>query len=101
LFAFLGDTTAKVFETAPQILEYPVIIVECTHFADDQYSAAANGGHTHWSDLKEIVRQHPQITFVLIHFSIRYKRSEIVAFFKPIQETIKNIVVWVEETDEI
>jgi ribonuclease Z len=35
LFAFLGDTTHKVFDMNPKLLSYPIIIIECTFLLDD------------------------------------------------------------------
>jgi len=99
LFAFLGDTTTKVFETSKELFDYPVVIVECTLFEDEHYSASQFGGHTHWKDLSTYVTSHPKTIFVLIHFSMRYRKSEIIEFFKPIQETLKNIVVLVDKPE--
>lgn len=49
LFAFLGDTTDKVFQDyGEQLLRYPVIFVECTFFTPDHKEAAAGSLHNHW-----------------------------------------------------
>jgi ribonuclease Z len=95
LFAFLGDTTPDVFKSgshsAKVLLEQmPVIICECT-FLDGEQSN--NKGHTHWNGLKPIIEQHPHITFVLIHFSLKHKRDEIVDFFA--NQSLKNVIPFV------
>jgi ribonuclease Z len=95
LFTFLGDTTPAVFtsgsHSAKVLLEQmPVIICECT-FLDDEQSN--DKGHTHWNGLKPIIEQHPHITFILIHFSLKHKRNEIVDFFA--NQSLKNIIPFI------
>eukprot|EP01119_Soliformovum_irregulare_P003023 TRINITY_DN13303_c0_g1_i1.p1 TRINITY_DN13303_c0_g1~~TRINITY_DN13303_c0_g1_i1.p1 ORF type:complete len:292 (+),score=61.21 TRINITY_DN13303_c0_g1_i1:49-924(+) len=96
MFVFLGDTTTKVFEMHPSILEYPVVIVECTILHSDHKDSAPKSGHVYWGDLEPIVASHPQTTFVLIHFSMRYTRKNVAEFFEPIKERLPNIHVWLE-----
>ena len=99
LFAFLGDTTPAVFapgsHSAQVLLErMPVVICECT-FLDGEQSDEK--GHTHWSGIKPIIEQHPDVTFVLIHFSMKHKREEIQRFFE--NQALKNVIpfIWYEE----
>jgi ribonuclease Z len=95
LFAFLGDTTPDVFapgsNSAKVLLDQmPVIICECT-FLDGEQSDTK--GHTHWNGLKPIIEQHPHITFVLIHFSLKHKRNEIETFFA--NQSLKNVIPFI------
>jgi ribonuclease Z len=95
LFAFLGDTTPDVFapgsNSAKVLLDQmPVIICECT-FLDGEQSNTK--GHTHWNGLKPIIEQHPHITFVLIHFSLKHKRNEIETFFA--NQSLKNVIPFI------
>lgn len=95
LFAFLGDTTPDVFksgsDSAKLLLEQmPAIICECTFLEGEQ---SDDKGHTHWNGLKSIIEQHPHITFILIHFSLKYKRTEILEFFA--NQPLKNIIPFV------
>jgi len=95
-FAFLGDTTHKVFETSPEILEYPVVIVECTFLLDEHVSAAEPSGHMHWKFLSEIAGKHKKTTFVLIHWSMRYKVEDIRKFFNDLPGGCpSNIYPWI------
>lgn len=87
LFAFLGDTLPTVFEKYPVLFTFPHIITECTFLHGEQ---AESKGHTHWSGLKPIVEQHPEVNFVLIHWSCSHKNEEIVEFFK--KEGLKNVI---------
>ena len=81
LFAFLGDTRPDVFARSPWLLDYPVVVTECTFLDDDQLERARRIGHTVWSELRPIVEANPATTFVLTHFSLRHSDPEIVAFF--------------------
>ena len=42
---------------------------------------ARSRGHMHWDELEPIVKEHPEITFILIHFSRSYKEEEIIEHF--------------------
>ena len=70
--AFLCDTTPKVFQLHPELLDFSVIIVECTFVGDETYELAHTSKHTHWNDLKPIVEQNHDVLFILTHFSMRY-----------------------------
>lgn len=89
-FAYLGDTTHHVFYTEknakicnPNIEKYGTIFVECTflHDTPDEIKHAKKKKHMHWNNLKPYIVTHPDITFVLGHFSTRYKPSDIRTFF--------------------
>jgi len=99
LFVFLGDTTAIIFKLHPEILKFPMIIIECTFFTEGQEKLAEESYHIHWNYIKDIVYSNPQIVFILTHFSLRYKSEEIISFFKALEDNtekpLKNIVVWV------
>ena len=68
---FCGDTTAKIFRRNPDILSYDSIIVECTFFEDDELDTARERKHMHWSDLKEVIIENPNVNFYLIHISTK------------------------------
>jgi ribonuclease Z len=92
LFAFVGDTHARVFETTPWLFDYPTIITECTFLDDGERERAERVGHTLWSQLRPTIEAHPDHTFVLIHFSLRYSDREVLEFFE--REGLANVVVW-------
>ena len=91
--AYVCDTSIKVFDINPTILEYPVIFIECTFLSDDEIQNAIDTKHIHWSQLKPIVVANPNITFVLFHFSQRYRDIEIDEFFSKESE-LRNIFWW-------
>lgn len=94
--AYVCDTSISFFENNKGVLDYKVIFVECTYFSPGEESLAKENRHIHWKSLKKYVIDYPDITFVLFHFSQRYRDEEILDFFqKEMEETgIKNIYCW-------
>jgi ribonuclease Z len=92
--AFLGDTTSDIFKNKnSELLKTPVIMIECTAINDKiSVETARSRGHMHWDELEPIVKEHPEITFILIHFSRSYKEEEIIEHFK--NQGYSNIVMW-------
>jgi ribonuclease Z len=107
MFAFMGDTTTKFYaehgdlekEGKENIFRYPLIITECTFLGtrEDDSERAEKTKHTLWTHLKPFVESHPNVTFVLIHFSHRYGEKEIREFFA--KENLVNVVPFVEAED--
>ncbi|KAH3756075.1 beta-lactamase superfamily domain [Pelomyxa schiedti] len=109
IICFLGDTHhsallaagLRVDATAPKVglSLYPVIVVECSYFLKENSDSAESAKHIHWDALLPFVLANPEITFVLIHFSLRYSDTEIAEFFKAAcaEHHITNIVVWLDE----
>ena len=94
-FVYIGDTTERVFELNPDLFEYKSIIIECTFLEDDDLEQAQMTKHCHWRTLRPIIEAHPEIQFVLYHFSMRYKPQEIVDFFKEGGENyLSNVHPW-------
>lgn len=91
-FTFICDTSIKVFDMNPTILDYPVIFIECTFVLDEELENAHKTKHIHWSQLKPYVENNPQITFILFHFSKRYTENQLDSFFKA--ENMKNLRWW-------
>ena len=92
----MGDTTDKVFESSPELFEYPVVVVECTFLWDEHEEAAGPSGHMHWKSIKRVAEQHINTTFVLIHFSMRYSLDDIFNFFKDMAGGCpKNVYPWI------
>lgn len=88
-FCYLGDTTHHVFYidkncTMPNenLEKYGTIIVECTFLYPDDLRQAKKTKHMHWDNLRPYILSHPNINFVLYHFSAKYKPQKITDFFK-------------------
>jgi ribonuclease Z len=99
LIAYIGDTTIKVLEDInnKNVFNYPYIIIESTFILPDQIDLAIKNKHIHWQQLIPYVVNHPEITFILIHFSPRYRDQEIIDFFENEKKklNITNIKAWV------
>jgi ribonuclease Z len=100
LFMFLGDTDIETFNVnnANGAIQYILkgwkyVFVECSFLELDDIEKAINKKHMHWQHLKNIVIAYPDVTFILMHFSARYKYDDIVNFFKvaTVEENITNI----------
>lgn len=90
LFAFLGDTTPRVYTQHPELLDFPVVIAECTFLEHPE--RAAKTGHTSWLELEAIVAANPKTLFVLIHHSLRHEPEDLLALVEA--AGIENVVVW-------
>jgi ribonuclease Z len=76
-----------------EIFKYKTIIIECTFFEPDDLQQALDTRHLHWFHLEEIIKTHPDNTFILIHPSRRYKPDKIKQFFN--LQPYKNMKFWV------
>jgi len=97
---FIWDTTIEIF-TEKRILNYPIIMIECTFLYADDLEQSKKKKHIHWLDLRPFVINNPDILFVLVHFSLRYKIQEIIDFFnkEKITKNINNVKPWVYLSD--
>lgn len=92
IFCYLGDTSCKVLEE-PSLEKYKTIMIECTFILEEDLQQAEDTQHMHLNQLQPYVLSHPENTFVLYHFSQRYKAAEILAFFDKL--AIENVVPWI------
>lgn len=91
-FCYLGDTFITVFNKNNDIFKYKYVAIECTFIHDNEIEQANKTKHILWSSLKPYITKYINTTFILYHFSQRYKREEITEFFKG--ENMSNIIVW-------
>lgn len=91
-FFFSGDTTHELFEQSPKILSYPNIIIECSFVFEEDLTHAQEKKHMGWPNLKPYVQSNPGITWVLTHFSQKYKKAQIEEFFE--SENVPNVKLW-------
>lgn len=99
IFCFICDTSIKVFDDNPFIFDYSTIFIECTFIREGEEELATKKNHIHWNQLKPYVKEHPDITFMLFHFSLKYKDEEIEEVmeveFK--NEGINNVDLWLSD----
>lgn len=87
------------------IFQCSTIVVECSFVAVGMGEAEAEAqacarGHVAWSQLRPVVESHPDIQFVLVHFSERYTDGELRIFFATASSTggsLSNILLWLDE----
>jgi ribonuclease Z len=89
---FLGDTSPQILHDV-KIEKYKNLMIECTFIEDEDIEQAIKTHHMHWIWLKPYILSHPNILFILYHFSKRYKRSYLEEFFK--KESLDNIIAWI------
>jgi ribonuclease Z len=94
IMLFLGDTSRDILREE-KLERYPVIMMECTFIDPEDEANAEKTKHMHWSHLSPYISKHPNTTFILYHFSQRYKPSEIKAHFDKVAMT--NVVPWISE----
>jgi len=75
------------------------IIIECTFIDDEHKQEAHETKHMLWSNLKPFILAFPNTHFILCHFSMRYKYSYIIDFFK--KENIANVTPVIYDYDII
>ena len=101
LISFLCDTSIKGLEKALAngVNECPNTIVECTYLKKEHFEYSGKNKHIHWIDIKKIIINNPGKRFILIHFSQRYKNSDIQEFFSnefANWEGDYNVLIWLD-----
>jgi ribonuclease Z len=91
-YCFLGDTSVEIFNNIEILIKYKTIMVECTFIEDSELNNAIETAHMHWLQLKPFVINNPNNTFILFHFSQRYKKKFVEDFF--VSENCPNVIVW-------
>jgi ribonuclease Z len=81
ILLYLGDTHISFFDKYTDIFDYKVMITECSFLMSDEIDMANDKMHVHWEKLEPYIRDHPNVKFILTHFSMRYKIDEIIEFF--------------------
>ena len=89
IIIYTGDTTSEVFNNELFTLyTFPYIITECT-FIDDLENADLSERANNYS---WIIKMN-KTTFILTHFSTRYKLTDIINFFsKDMPKNIRHII---------
>jgi len=101
LLFYSGDTTIELLRTRhAEILPlYRVLIHEVTFFgapSDALDQSAQRKGHTHYAQLHPFICAFPQTTFICVHWSLRYSKDDILAFFRDQYGGVpSNVVLWV------
>ena len=95
-FCYLGDTSHEILNDT-RLEKYSTLMIECTFIYEEEHDNAILTKHMYWGYLKPYVIAHPNINFILYHFSQRYKPEQIKEFFRKETEenSIENIKIWI------
>lgn len=78
--AIMGDTRIDPLYEIPEILDWPVIVIECTNYDPEPHRVQMyrKYGHLSWIEIKDIIQKNPDNYFHLIHpsskLSVKQKR---------------------------
>lgn len=79
---FSGDTRIEFLDAAPWVKKSKHLIMEVTYFDDARsVEATREWGHIHFDELIEMLPAIECQNIILIHFSARYRRSELEDIF--------------------
>ena len=68
-------------------------MIECSFISDDQIEQARKKRHIYIKNIEPFIKDNPDKTFILYHFSSRYEKEEINTYFKTNGYT--NAVLWI------
>jgi ribonuclease Z len=98
---YTGDTTIHLLHNCwKEILpKYKHVIHEVTFLGQPSLEldeSTEKKGHTHYSQLHPWICAFPEITFVCVHWSLRYSREDVLKFFDNEYGGVpSNVVLWI------
>lgn len=103
-FCYLGDTDHRVLYESNggwnrHLEKYSTIIMECTFLEDVDAKQAKEKKHALLSRILPFIQAHPDINFMLCHFSMKYKDKEVIDFFTKLGQP--NIIPIISDFDEL
>lgn len=92
-------------QQAELIFQCSTIVVECSFLAVGMDEAKAekeaiSRGHVAWTQLRPYVESHPEIEFILVHFSKRYSDEEVRTYFETASNSGSrppNVLLWLDD----
>lgn len=94
LVLFVSDTGIEGLVSLP-FNEYKLVIMECTFFDESHYEEAVTRCHLHWNDVKNIIKNNPNVFFILGHFSLRYNDDYLKEINIKIQLENNNVMLFI------
>mmetsp|Transcript_2445 Transcript_2445/g.6801 ORF Transcript_2445/g.6801 Transcript_2445/m.6801 type:complete len:174 (-) Transcript_2445:115-636(-) len=98
---YTGDTTINLLKEKWREIfpKYKHVIHEVTFLGKPSREldeSARKKGHTHYAQLHPWICAFPDTTFICVHWSLRYSRSDILKFFDEEYGGVpSNVVLWV------
>lgn len=95
MLAYTGDTSIQGIISNPELLNVPLLIMECTGFSSDDKCDCCEGKHIHWDDLVENQYLFSNEKIMLFHFSQQYKTlDEINSFTNNTSKQFTNKLIY-------
>lgn len=98
LFTYVGDSTIDTLERHPEVGRSAVLFLEATHLPGTALEVSANYGHTHLDELAALYERTPEALasphIVLKHFSMKYRRDEILEARESLPEGLRERVTF-------
>ena len=91
---FISDTDSSILHTLP-FSKFRYVLIECTFIEPEHLNEAHKRAHLHFSQLEPYIKEHTSTTFILIHFSQRYKNAYLESKEAEIKQTYPNIIFWI------
>jgi len=89
--AYVCDTSIKVFDMNPTLLNYKTIIIECTFLSEEHTDRADDRMHISWASIKPFIEKYKEKHFMLFHFSQQYRLEDLQEFFDKALVGIDNV----------
>jgi len=105
LFTYVGDSTLATLERHPEVGRSRVLFLEATHLPGTSLEVSHKYGHTHLDELSALYQRMPEALasphVVVKHFSMKYRRDEILAAHAALPEGLRERVTFLvpEERD--
>ena len=95
IVAYTGDTSIQAVINNPELLNVPLLIMECTGFSTDDKCFCCEGKHIHWDDIVKYQHLFLNEKIMLFHFSQQYKSfDEISSLTTNISDEFYNKLIY-------
>ena len=101
LLFYTGDTTIDLLRDSYEDIlpKYKHVIHEVTFLgqpSSELDKSTRRKGHTHYSQLHPWICDFPETTFVCVHWSLKYSRTDVLDFFERQYGGVpQNVVLWI------
>lgn len=97
VISFTGDTLIEPLLSNSDMLNSKILMMECTHFNDEDKTDAIKNGHIHFSQFLENITSFKNEWIILCHFSQKYRsKTDLQIFLDKIPEEFANkIIAWI------
>lgn len=95
LVAYTGDTTINGIIYNQELLNVPLLIMECTGFSNDDKCDCAHGKHIHIDEIGNHADLFKNEKIILFHFSQQYKSiEELLEYSHNIPKSLKDKLIY-------